>query len=64
MSFFLLSMYIQETHVSCQFQNQISKTCKVVLAYLEANPNVKSKVKDLYQAMEEWVRLLSKAKGL
>ena len=45
-----------------QFNHKILKTCKVILAYLEKKPHLRSKVLLLVTGMVEWVKVLSEVK--
>jgi hypothetical protein len=42
-----------------QFQDKILKTSKVVLAFLESNPDLRSKGLAIVKGMVEWVKVLS-----
>ena len=56
-----LNFHSGELMFCAQLKDKFLKTCKVILAYLEINPDLKSKVWLLVKEMLEWVKMLSKA---
>jgi|HubBroStandDraft_2_1064218.scaffolds.fasta_scaffold4757667_1 hypothetical protein len=56
-----LNFHSAELMFCAQLKDKILKTCKVILAYLDNNPKLKSKVWHLVKGIVEWVKVLSKA---